>query len=58
MSQLAGTAVGRVYPGYGDEGRGWVGYTGYYHPPTQYPQLTIFHASGPTHGQMKGISEV
>ena len=39
----------------GGSGRG---YTGYPPGPILDPYLVIFHASGHTHGQMKGISDI
>ena len=53
---LTGEPRWEVYPGCWDDG--WVlgGYTGYYPAPSQYPELVIFQAPGPTHGQMKAIS--
>ena len=38
---------GGVYPGYGDEGGRWEGYTGY--PPTHRPgsHIQLFSVSGP-----------
>ena len=50
--------TGRVYPGWWDEGGSWEGYTGYYPGTHQDPYLVIFHASGPTYGQMKAFSKV
>ena len=48
-----------VYPGWWEDG--WVpGGTipGYYPDQSQDPYLVIIQALGPTHGQMKGISDL
>ena len=37
---------------------GWRGYTGTLPSQSQGPILTIFSLEGPTHGQMKAISQV
>ena len=37
---------------------GWEGYTGTPTQPSQGPYIHIYKAEGPTHGQMKGKSEV
>ena len=50
--------VGGGVPGVWDDGVAGRGYTGYYPATSQDPILTIFSLRSPTHGQMKGLSEV